>query len=125
MHLGTYPPIIEHVMSDQYRHWRLQQLHQLLCKAKVAQGYVSTVYLCRAGKHRSTAMAWISEVALRYAGYRVGYQHLCWYAQDGSHCQRSTGKCWQCHRKNPELDWWRKRVVEETKAVLRGMEAES
>jgi hypothetical protein len=130
-HLGTYPPIIENLLSVQYRDWRWKILEQLfrIAEATSVVGAisedvetVSVAAICRQGKHWSTATGWYMEEALRSAGYKVGYQHLSWFAQDGVWCQRSTGRrCLACSRDNPELIPLKKRVHAESREVREHM----
>ena len=126
MHLGTYPPIVENLLKDKYRAWRRKILIEIFRIAEGGvDGLVSVATLCRQGKHRSTATAWYLEEALRSAGYRVGYQHLSWLAQDSVWCQRFERPCMDCSRSNPDLEPLRREVHAESRAVRDSMQAMS
>ena len=114
MHLGTYPPIVENLLKDEYKAWRRKMLKEIFRVADAtAGGVVSVAAMCKQGKHRSTATAWYVEHALKSVGYRVGFQHLSWLAQDSVWCQRGNRPCEQCSRSNPDLEPLRLQVVAE------------
>ena len=116
MHLGTLPGIIANLLSDKYTAWRRKLLKEIFRgAATISGGVVSICAICKQGKHRSTATGWYVETAMGACGYRVGFQHLSWLAQDTVWCQRSDPrKNWKdCSRDNPALAPLRRRVEAE------------
>ena len=119
MHLGTYPPIVENLLSDKYTAWRRKLLNEIFRGAATVSGGVASICaICKQGKHRSTATGWYVETAMRACGYRVGFQHLSWLAQDTVWCQRSNKTCEECSRSNPELEPLKRRVEAEGRACF-------
>ena len=126
MHLGTLPGIIENLLSDKYTAWRRKLLDQIFRGAATLSGGVHSICaICKQGKHRSTATAWYVEHAMKAVGYRVGYQHLSWLAQDSVWCQRFDRPCEKCSRSNPELEPLRRQVVAEARVAFNSVQAMS
>ncbi len=73
-HLGTFPPIIAHMMSENYKEWRLEefkQFHHMLLECKESGETAVHASLCLGGKHRSQGWKWILKVAAEENGALV------------------------------------------------------